>query len=146
MSEEIMPASTVTPAYASLEDLEQEYALPAEPFDLELESGKVVQAIALADTSAILAVEKHVKIVQGMCQNAPTADVKPYLPADPDVIRMCIYLERFITNPKKSYMEWMRLSKTTGLLIPELFGKLDAKLRTAKAEAFIAETDEAKNG
>lgn len=148
-----MSDETVTPAevpgvsvYADFDALTDEYALPTEPFDIELDGGKVVQAKAICDGEAIVNVEKFVQQMQeSVKQGLVAPDAKAFLPVDPVFLRMCIYLEAFILQPKKPWFEWLRLSRSTGLLVPEIYNKLNEWMETAKVKKFDEEVAEAKN-
>jgi hypothetical protein len=144
---------TVSPAaeqgvsvYADFDALADEYALPTEPFDIELDGGKKVQAKALADPASILNVEKFVQSMTTAVQGgAVPKDYKDLIPIDPAILRMCIYLEAFILQPKKSCFDWVKLSRSTGMLIPEIYNKMNEWMETAKVKAFDKAVDDAKN-
>lgn len=151
MSEAISQESaeaTAAPVYAEFEELEEAYALPAEPFDIVLEDGKRVQARALCDATAILGVEKHVQLVKQTLKSSPQEEIKKLKqggPIDPTTLRMCVYLEAFLVRPAKPWFEWYRVSRITGMLVPEMFNKLSDSLERMAVEAFDTEVEEAKN-
>lgn len=133
------------PVATTLEDLLAEYAPSAKTFTVTI-NGRAFTGNVVADSSEMLAIEKHAAKVQKVAagKGAPAA-WKPYLPAAPEIIRQCVYLEAVLTNPALSFVEWLTLAKNAAVGFVSIFTAIDPLVSGITVRRDCEDLDEAKN-
>lgn len=139
MSEETVPST--------LDELMAAYGgKESDTFTFALDDGRLFCARTIHDSSAIMEIEKKVKHVQKVIEKKRVpSEWLPFLPIDAGVLRMCVYCEELLLEPKLSLLDALKLAKQCGMLIPTLGAHLLEGMAGIVTEAEVEEIDDLKN-
>lgn len=107
---------------------------------------ETIRARVLADASEVLAIEARAKRLIRVCAGNPSPDWQEYLPASEQVIRMAVWAEACLIEPKATFLDGLIMGKRCGLLLAELTAPIFERSATDTPEAEEEEIEAAKNG
>lgn len=118
----------------TIEELKAKYKPTETEYTFTIEGGESFTAKRVSNASDKVRLMKRIDEHQKVVKSSPAPQWKPFLPAEPEVIKLCVAMEALLIEPPMTFLDALEIAATCEDLIFDI-GRplLDAAEREATA-------------